>query len=497
MERLTSRESAGMRRFPKDFLWGAGTSSYQVEGGVADDGRGPSIWDVFSHQRGTTYRGDTGDVACDSYHRFDQDLELIRELGVGAYRFSVSWPRVQPDGHGPVNRRGLDYYRRVVDGLREAGVMPILTIYHWDLPQALEQAGGWASRDTAERLGELAAVLGAEFGGDVGAWITINEPQQSAHQGYRIGTHAPGRRDLAAAAAATHHLLLGHARALSALRASIPAGVPIGPSLDPQPYIPIDDESEAAAAVMDADFNRMYLDPIVGRGYPDSARAEMLPDERLIEAGDLEAISAPIDFVGLNYYRPHHLRRGDWDDLRLGEAPLPGFEGIVEYFDPEQPCTTMGWPVVPEGLTELLLSVHRQTGGMPLYVTENGCAADDYPTDGGVVVDCDRIDYLRAHLAAALDAIDAGVDLRGYFYWSLLDNFEWALGYRYRFGLFYVDFATQARTAKRSAAWYAQVARTGCLPPADTADAADAANAETRSAAVVAAADLDSRRAAS
>jgi beta-glucosidase len=466
MERLTGSESAGTRRFPKGFLWGTGTSSYQVEGGVAEDGRGLSIWDVFSHRHGSTYRGDTGDVACDSYHRFDQDLKLIRELGIGAYRFSVSWPRIQPDGRGPVNRRGLDYYRRMVAGLREAGVMPVLTIYHWDLPQALEQTGGWAARETAERLGELAAILGAELGSDVGAWITINEPQQSAHQGYRIGTHAPGRRDLAAAAAATHHLMLGHARALGALRASIPAGVPVGTTLDPQPYIPLDGESELAAAVMDADFNRMYLDPLCGRGYPDLARAEMLPDERLIAEGDMEAISAPIDFLGINYYRPHHLRRGDWNDLRLGEAPLPGFEGVVEYFDPEQPCTTMGWPIVPEGLTELLLNVHRQTGGVPLYITENGCAADDYPTSGGLVEDGDRIEYLRAHLAAALAAIDAGVDLRGYFYWSLMDNFEWALGYRYRFGLFYVDFATQVRTPKRSASWYAQVARTGCLPPA-------------------------------
>lgn len=473
MNGLSNGANGATRRFPEGFLWGAGTSSYQVEGGVADDGRGPSIWDVFTHTHGNVFHGDTGDVACDSYHRLEQDLRLIGELGIGAYRFSVSWPRLQPDGRGAINQRGLDYYRRLCEGLREAGVVPALTLYHWDLPQALEDRGGWPKRETALRLADLAERLGTALGDLVGIWVTVNEPLQTVHQGYRVGTHAPGRRDPAAAAAATHHILLAHGLALAALRRTVPAGVPIGPTLDPHPYVALEPEATPVADALDAQFNRAYLDPILRGSYPD-APAGMTPDESLIADGDMAAIAAPIDFVGLNYYRPHDIRRGDWDDLRIGESRVAGFPGFVEYIAPDAPRTVMGWPIVPDGLRDLLLRVHAESGGLPLYVTENGCAADDYIGPDGTVDDVERIEYLHDHLAAALDAIERGVDLRGYFHWSLIDNFEWAHGFRRRFGLYYVDFATQRRVAKRSAAYYAQIASTGALAEPVTAQPAPA-----------------------
>ena len=465
MDELT-HTSSGTRRFPDGFLWGAAASAYQVEGAVSADGRGPSIWDVFAHTPGRTHRGDTGDIACDSYRRLDTDVALIAALGLGAYRFSISWSRIQADGRGPANPRGLDYYRRVAEKLREAGVRPVATVYHWDLPQALEDVGGWAVRDTAERLGELAGILGAELGDVIDMWITINEPQQVVHQGYRIGTHAPGRVDLEAAAASTHHILLGHARALAALRATLGADAEIGATLDPHPYIALDAAAEHAATVLDADFNRMYLDPILGRGYPADARAAMLPAAELIAPGDLEAIASPVDFLGINYYRPHDLRAGDWSDLRLGETRVPDMPGIVEYIAPETPCSALGWPIVPGALCDLLVRIDRMSGGLPIHVTENGIAVDDYVNPDGEVEDQERIDYIRTHLEAMLDALDAGVDLRGYFHWALLDNFEWAGGFRPRFGLHYVDYATGQRIPKRSAAFYGQVARSGALEAA-------------------------------
>lgn len=295
-------------------------------------------------------------------------------------------------------------------------------------------------------------------------WITVNEPLQTAHQGYRVGTHAPGRTDLDAAAAATHHLLLGHGLALAALRETTPAGTLVGPTLDPHPYIGIDDDAVPVADALDAQYNRVFLSPILRRGYPELGRVEMLPPEHLILDGDLDLIGAPIDFLGVNYYRPHFIRRGDWEDLRDGERRIADFPGFVEYQSPDLDVTVMDWPIVPQALHGLLVRLHEESGGLPLYITENGCAADDYVSPSGTVDDYERIAYIHSHLAAALDAIAEGVDLRGYFHWSLMDNFEWAHGYRRRFGLHYVDFASGQRLPKRSASFYGQVSRSNELP---------------------------------
>jgi beta-glucosidase len=467
------------RRFPEGFLWGTGTSSYQIEGAVATDGRGPSIWDVYAHTRGNVFRGDTGDIACDSYNRLDEDVRIVKELGVGAYRFSVSWPRVQPLGSGAVNQAGLDYYRRLAEQLRESGVQPVVTVYHWDLPQALEDQGGWANRDTAQRMAELALILGVALGDQVSMWITVNEPLQTVHQGYRTGTHAPGRCDDALAAAANHHIMLGHGLVLQALRQTTEAGTLIGPTMDPHPFIWLDPESEAVAETLDAEFNLAYLDPVLHGRYPEAARAEMLPPPALIHDGDMELIGAPIDFLGVNYYRPHHIRRGDWSDLRIGEEPIPGFPGFVEYQAPEQERTVMDWPIVPASLRDLLGRLHEDSNGLPLYITENGCAADDYVSPDGTIDDYERIAYIHGHLDAAADAITDGVNLAGYFHWSLMDNFEWAHGYRRRFGLHYVDFETGRRIPKRSAAFYGSVARTGRLPAREELFQLDGAMAST------------------
>jgi beta-glucosidase len=459
-----SSEAPHARRFPEGFLWGTGTSSYQVEGAVTTDGRGLSIWDVYAHTPGNVFRGDTGDIACDSYNRLEDDVRIVQDLGVGAYRFSVSWSRVQPSGAGRVNQAGLDYYRRLAERLRESGVQPVVTVYHWDLPQALEDQGGWANRDTAERMADLALILGTELGDQVSMWITINEPLQTVHQGYRTGTHAPGHRDDVLAAAANHHILLGHGLVLQALRQTTPAGTLIGPTMDPHPFIAIDEDSEPVADTLDAEYNLVYLDPVFHGRYPDGARPQMVPPRALIKDNDMELIAAPVDFLGVNYYRPHHIRRGDWSDLRIGEQPIPGFPGFVEYQAPEQERTVMDWPVVPASLRDLLGRMHGETRGLPLYITENGCAADDYISPNGTIDDYERIAYIHGHLGAAADAIADGVNLAGYFHWSLMDNFEWAHGYRCRFGLHYVDFETGRRVPKRSAGFYREVARTGTLP---------------------------------
>jgi beta-glucosidase len=466
MNRLTNSESAPAHRFPPGFLWGASTSAYQIEGAVGEDDRSLSIWDVFSHIPGNVYGGDTGDVACDSYHRLDEDLELLSELGVSAYRFSIAWSRVLPGGTGAVNERGLDYYRRLVDELRARDIVPVATAYHWELPQVLEDRGGWAIRDTAKHLAEYAAVLAAALGDQVGMWITINEPRQSVHQGYRVGTHAPGRRDEQLAAAATHHILLGHGLALAALRATLPASTPVGISIDMNAIRAAGDGAEDAAAALDTELNRLYLDPVIHGRYPAEARASMLPPPELVRDGDMELIGAPVDFLGVNYYTPLYVRPGSWSDLGRGESPLPGHPGIVSYRPPDLPRTVMDWLIEPDGLYDVLMRLRAETGGLPLYVTENGCAADDYVNPEGLINDFERVAYLHGHLEAAWRAIRDGANLAGYFHWSLMDNFEWALGYRRRFGLYYVDFGTQRRMPKRSAAYYAVVARSGALPAA-------------------------------
>jgi beta-glucosidase len=458
--------AAAARRFPPGFLWGASTSAYQIEGAVDEDGRGRSIWDTFSHTPGKVRGGDTGDIACDSYHRIEDDLDLLSGLGVGAYRFSVAWSRIQPTGRGPINQRGLDYYRSLVEGLRERDIAPVATVYHWELPQALEDRGGWASRETAGRFAEYAQLLAQALGDQVAMWITLNEPQQAAHQGYRTGTHAAGKTDYPLAAAATHHLLLAHGLALGAMRSALPRRVPVGIALDVHPVRAASEDAFEAAASVDAEHNRIFLQPVLHGSYPDAARSELLPPTELIKPGDMAAISAPVDFLGVNYYCPYYVRRGDWEDLRLGESPLPGHPGVVNFVPPELPRTTMGWIVEPEGLHDTLLALDREAPRLPLYITENGCAADDYVTPEGEVNDLERVAYLEGHLDAAWRAIEDGVNLRGYFVWSLMDNFEWARGYQRRFGIYFVDFGTHRRRPKRSAGFYSDVVAANALPSA-------------------------------
>ena len=454
------------RRFPEDFLWGVATASYQIEGAALEGGRGPSIWDTFSHIPGKVRRGDTGDIACSAYHHLDSDLDLLSDLGVQAYRFSIGWPRVQPDGRGAVNAEGLDYYRRLVTGLRDRGIEPVATLYHWDLPQPLEDAGGWPARDTASRLADYAAIVGAALGDEVGRWITLNEPFVVANHGYRTGVHAPGRTDDVAAAAATHHLLRGPGLALGALRAAVPPGVEVGFTLNLTVVRPTTEQAKAVAEEIEAETNRVFLDPVLTGAYPVGAvRPSLLPAAELIQDGDMGIISAPIDFLGVNYYRPGTVGwRAEDDELRRGEDRISGYPGAVNITRDGIERSAMGWPIDASGLYDLLRQLHRQAPGLPLYVTENGMAAEDYVDPEGEVDDYERIAYLRDHIDAAGRAIDAGVDLRGYFCWSFLDNFEWAEGYQKRFGLVYIDYGTQRRIPKASAAYYASVIRENGLP---------------------------------
>jgi beta-glucosidase len=460
-------------RFPEGFTWGAATAAYQIEGAVTEDGRGPSVWDTFSHTPGKVRGGDTGDIACDSYHRYEEDAELLKSYGLSAYRFSISWPRIFPDGAGKLSQAGLDYYKRLLDALGERGIAGAATLYHWDLPQALQDAGGWASRDTAQRFAEYASAVAEGLGDRAARWITLNEPHVVAHLGHRIGVHAPGLLDDEAAAATTHHLLLGHGLATQALRAALPPGTPVGITLNFQPVrvaprYADNPEVEAARARTDAANNQIFLDPIVHGRYPEQAPASWLPPASLIHDGDMETISAPVDFLGVNYYFPAHLRAGDPDNLKRGEEkPHDGIRGAVEFQPEGMETTNMGWPWVidPDAFYELLMRLSKEAPGLPLYVTENGCAAEDYVGPDGVVNDAERIRYLHGHLSAAARASRDGASLAGYFVWSLLDNFEWAYGYQKRFGITFVDFGTQRRIPKRSAGWFTEAARTNAVPP--------------------------------
>ena len=428
--------------FPKGFLFGAATAAYQVEGSVGAGGRGVSIWDTFSHTSGNTFNGDTGDIACDHFLRLEEDLDLMAELGARAYRFSVSWPRVQPTGKGPANPEGLDFYRRVVDGLRARGILPVLTLYHWDLPQPLQDEGGWPQRDTVSRFAEYAGTVARALGETVGRWITLNEPWCSAWLGYGSGHHAPGIRDIGKAAAATHHLLLAHGEAVQAIRSAVPAAE-VGISLNLTPIRHATDHADdvAAARRMDGNANRLFLDPLLTGSYP----ADMLehyqghaPGFAGVRDGDLEVISRPLDFLGINYYFRTNVASDGAHGFR--DVPLEGVER-----------TQMGWEVYPDGLRDLLTGFKKTYRNLPpIYITENGMASDDQVTDGHVE-DTQRISFLKRHLAAVDQAIKAGVDIRGYFLWSLMDNFEWAFGYERRFGVVHVDYSTQKRTIKRSA----------------------------------------------
>jgi beta-glucosidase len=441
------------QRLPDDFVWGAATAAYQIEGAVREDGRGVSIWDTFSHTPENTLDGATGDVACDHYHRWRYDVRLMQDLGLQAYRLSVAWPRVMPDGTGEVNGRGLDFYDRLVDALLAAKITPYVTLYHWDLPQALQDQGGWANRETIEYFVAYADVVGRRLGDRVRDWITHNEPYVVAFVGNYQGRHAPGVQDLGTALQVAHNVLVSHGRAVSVLRAASPRAQ-VGITVDLGPIHPAaaTAEDEAAARRFDGHWNRWFLDPVFGRGYP-ADMVELYGDRMpKIAAGDLDEIAVPTDFLGINYYRPAWARAVSVEEDPLRYRALTGAELAEKGFE----VTEMGWPVVPEGLEELLIDVHREYAPPALYVTENGAAFDDQLVNGKVR-DERRIAYLRGHFEAARRAIAAGVPLRGYFVWSLMDNFEWALGYSKRFGLLHVDYETQKRTLKDSALWYRRV----------------------------------------
>ena len=452
----------GVLRFPPDFLWGAATAAYQIEGAAGADGRGPSIWDTFSHTPGRVRNGDTGDVAVDHYHRYAEDVALLAALGVKGYRFSVSWPRVQPDGRGPANQPGLDFYRRLVDALAGAGIEPVITLYHWDLPQALQDVGGWAVRDTAARFADYAAIVAGALGDRVQHWTTLNEPWCSAFLGYAAGLHAPGIADPAQAFPAAHHLLLGHGLATHAIRAATLSRAQVSLVLNPAPVTAASDHPADldAARRVDAVVNRLFLDPVLRGHYPADlpADAARWTGWEFVRPGDEHVISAPLDLLGVNYYQP----------LRVAAAPPdrpghPGTAGTV-VLPPPGARTAMDWGIEPTGLLDVLRRIHADYRPVPLLVTENGAAFDDRVGADGRVHDADRIRFLDGHLRAAHAALQHGVDLRGFFVWSFLDNFEWSEGYARRFGLVYVDYPSQRRILKDSGHWFRDVvARGGVL----------------------------------
>ncbi|MEV4841900.1 GH1 family beta-glucosidase [Micromonospora matsumotoense] len=449
-------------RFPENFVWGAATAAYQIEGAARDDGRGESIWDTFSRTPGKVFAGHTGDVACDHYHRYADDVALMAELGLAAYRFSVAWPRIRPDGTGPVNPRGLDFYDRLTDALLDRGIDPIITLYHWDLPQALQDRGGWTSRETAEHFADYALAVYSRLGDRVRTWTTLNEPWCSAYLGYGNGVHAPGEQDAGAAFRAVHHLLLGHGLAARALRAA--GAQTVGITLNPADVAPADPDSAADAAavrLVDGLQNRIFLDPLTGAGYPADVLEHVarMVEPTFVRDGDEKIIAAPLDLLGINYYSPTYVAgRPDGG----GSSAYPGTEGTVEFLPATGPVSDMGWQIEPAGLTRLLVRIGTDYPGLPLMITENGGAFPDdaaslAPEGSGRIADTDRIAYLDGHLRAAHEAISRGVDLRGYLVWSLLDNFEWAEGYRKRFGIVHVDYLNQRRTPKSSARWYQEV----------------------------------------
>ncbi len=434
--------------FPSGFLWGAATASYQIEGAWQEDGKSESIWDRFSHTPGRISDGATGDIACDHYHRWRDDIALMRSLGLQAYRFSTAWPRVLPNGHGKVNQAGLDFYSRLTDGLLEAGIEPYVTLYHWDLPQVLQDRGGWPARPSAEAFVEYADAVSRRLGDRVKNWITLNEPWCSSILSYFLGEHAPGHRDLGEGVAAAHHLLLAHGWAMPVIRRNSP-GCRAGITLNLSPQTPASpSEADALAArLADAAFNRWFLDPLSGRGYPQEAVEAGRHEMSFVQPGDLAAIAAPADFLGVNYYMRNIIR---------SEA-IPESRNERRTVVPNPELTEMGWEVHPEGLYELLTRLKADYDFPAYYVTENGAAYDDQVGADGQVDDPRRVAYLRDHFVQAARAIAEGVPLRGYFVWSLMDNFEWSFGYTKRFGLFHTDYATQRRTPKTSARWYGRV----------------------------------------
>ncbi len=435
-----------MPPFPSGFLWGVATAAYQIEGAVAADGRGDSVWDTFGRQPGVISGGHTGDVATDHYHRWPEDVALMADLGITAYRFSIGWPRVQPGGTGPANPAGLDFYDRLTDALLAAGIMPVPTLYHWDLPQPLEDEGGWLNRDVARRFADYAGLAAGRLADRIGMWITLNEPFVVTAFGYALGIHAPGKALMLDALPTAHHQLLGHGLATAALRAAGAREVLITNNYSPA-WPASDSEADVAAArACDALQNRMFTDPVLVGRYPDLGAFGIGPDGlSCVRDGDLAAISAPVDGLGVNYYMPTRLSALPGSPLPFQLEPIPGY-----------PVTAFGWPVIPAGLTETLTTLRERYGSAlpPVYVTENGCSQADVVAADGTVDDQGRIGYLDGHIRAVHAAIGAGVDVRGYFEWTFTDNFEWSEGFRQRFGLVYTDFETQRRIPKASFAWY-------------------------------------------
>ena len=438
--------AASLPPFPAGFHWGVATSAYQIEGAVHDDGRGVSIWDTFCQQPGTIRDGHTGAEGTGSYRRWERDVAQLADLGVTAYRFSIAWPRVQPDGKGPANTAGLDFYSRLTDGLLERGITPVPTLYHWDLPQPLEDEGGWLTRQTAERFADYAALAAGRLADRIGLWITLNEPFVVTAYGYALGIHAPGKALMLDALPTAHHQLLGHGLANAALRADGARQVMITNNYAPAWAASDSPADLAATQAYDILQNRIFTDPVLLGSYPDLAPFGIGPEGMpCVQDGDLAVISAPVDGIGVNYYAPTRLSALPDSPLPFQMEPIPGY-----------PVTAFGWPVVPAGLTELLGLLGTRYGAAlpPVYITENGCSQRDEPAADGAIDDQLRIDYLDGHIRAVHDAITAGIDVRGYFEWTLADNFEWSEGYHQRFGLVHVDHETQSRTPKASFAWY-------------------------------------------
>lgn len=458
--------------FPDSFFIGSATAAYQIEGAADEDGRGPSIWDTFSAEPGRISDGSTGAVAADHYHRVESDIELMRSLGIQAYRFSLSWSRILPTGQGDVNAAGLAFYDRLVDALLAAGIRPIATLYHWDLPQPLEDRGGWVARETAFRFAEYAGLVAAHFAGRITTWTTLNEPWCSAFLGYGSGAHAPGRTDPEHALMAMHHLNLAHGLGVQAIRAVSPADTEVSVTLNFHVPRPLGPSGAEAARRIDALANRSFTGPMLRGAYPNDLLEDTsdVTDWSFVHDGDLALIAAPIDFLGVNYYSSVGVRM--WDGLSerrtddghkgVGGSPWPG-STHVDFVRPAGPYTAMGWNIDPAGLEELLVSLAAQFPHLPLVITENGAAFDDVVEDGAVH-DPERTRYLHEHFLAAARALERGVDLRGYLVWSLLDNFEWAYGYQKRFGIVYVDYPTQQRIVKDSGRWLREVITTRHVP---------------------------------
>lgn len=436
-----------MNRFPKDFILGTATASYQIEGAVLEDGRGASIWDTFSHTPGRIHAGHTGDIACDHYHNYKTDIGLLKELGVKGYRFSIAWPRIFPEGKGKPNQKGLDFYARLIDALLENGIDPMATLYHWDLPQALQSTGGWGNRDNADYFAQYAEYIFRAFGDRVKKWNTLNEPWVSAFAGHYYGNHAPGLNDFTLAVQVSHHLMLAHAKAVEAFRQLNQSGR-VGIALNLYPIYPASDSPDDQKAAYRADgyHNRWFLDPVLKGEYPEdmlNVYRERL-NAPVIKPGDMEKMKANrVDFLGINYYFRRVIKSGNGNEiLHFGEVKPP-----------ESEYTEMGWEIYPQGMLDLFRRIRKDYGDLHMAITENGAAFKDDKRQGGIIQDDDRVKYISQHLQKAREAIEEGIKLDGFYIWSLLDNFEWSHGYSKRFGLFYTDYESLERIRKKSGLW--------------------------------------------